>query len=213
MRDAAVSRMRCGAVGRVEGGGLALGADEILELVDPAHVGVAVELAGEQHPRVVALAAPGGEQGSDRSPLGDGQRLEVGLGFLDQDIEVPDGPQPGRDLAQPLAVALRPLRAVPVPEDAPRRPHPARRDPHPVELLGIVAFARARLAGDHPGQVEAQHLPAGLGDVVAGQHARRLPDDEALTVAGGLGLRGGGSGRPRRCLRGRSVAAAGQFGR
>ena len=103
--------------------------------------------------------------------------------------------------------------AVAVPEDAPRRPHPPRRDPHPVEFLGIRTLASARFAGDHPGEVEAEHLAAGLGDVVAGQDARRLPDDETLAMARGLRGRAGSGGRPRRCLPARASRACRRFGR
>ena len=74
---------------------------------------------------------------------------------------------------RPLRIALRPAGPERRAEDAPRGALPARRDAHRVELLGVLAGARAGLAGEHPGEVEAHDLAAGLGDVVVGGDARR----------------------------------------
>ena len=48
-----------------------------------------------------------------------------------------------------------------------------------MEVLGILAVAGPRLAGEHPGEVETEDLAAGLGDVVVGQNAGGLTDDES----------------------------------
>ena len=48
-----------------------------------------------------------------------------------------------------------------------------------MQLLIVGAFASACLAGEHPGEVEAQDLAGGFGDVVVGGDARGLAHDEA----------------------------------
>ena len=186
MRDAAVSRTRCGWVGSDRQDRGALGPDEVAVVVDPAPVAVRVELADEQDPGVVALLAPVGEQRLERALLGDRQVGPVQVGRLEQDVEVADRAEPRGDLAQAVAVALRPAGPERRPEDAPRGPLPAGRDAHRVELLGVVPVARAGLAGEHPGEVEAHDLAAGLGDVVVGGDARRLADDEPRVRSGSL---------------------------
>ena len=45
-----------------------------------------------------------------------------------------------------------------------------------------MPVARAGLVVEHPGEVEAHDLAAGLGDVVVGDDARRLADDEAVSA-------------------------------
>ena len=156
----------------------ALGPDEVAVVVDPAAIAVRVELADEQDPRVVAVLAPVGQQRLERALLGDRQVGPVEVGRLEQDVEVAHGPEPRRDLAQAVAVALRPAGPERRPEDPPGRPLPAGRDAHRVELLGVGAGARARLAREHPGEVEAHDLAAGLGDVVVGGDAGRPADDQ-----------------------------------
>ena len=147
-------------------------------VVEPAPVAVGVELADEQHAGVVAVDPPGGEERLERALLADGQVRSVGVGGLEQDVEVADGPEPRGDLAEAAAVRLRPAGAEGLAEDPPGRPLPPGRDPHRVEVLGVGAFAGAGLLGDHPREVEAEDLAAGLGEVVVGEHARRLADDE-----------------------------------
>ena len=117
-----------------------------------------------------------------------------------QDVEVADRPESRRDLAQALAVALRPVGryASPKTRHAARIRRVATRIPW--SSSGSAPSRVPGFAGDHPGEVEAEHLPAGLGDVVVGQDAGRLADDEALAVAGGLGLGRGGGCRLRRGL-------------
>jgi hypothetical protein len=178
MRDPAVSRMRCGAVGGAE----TFRAHEVLELIDPAGVSAAVELPDEQHPGVVTLLSPGREERLEGALLGHRLGGQIRLGFVDEDVEVAHRAESRGDLAEAPAMAPRPVGTEPVPEDPPRGPHPAGGHPHRMEFLGVGALARPGLAGDHPREVEAEDLPAGFGHTVAGQHARRLPDDENLRL-------------------------------
>jgi hypothetical protein len=55
-----------------------------------------------------------------------------------------------------------------------------------MKLLEVGALTGPGLAGDHPGEVEAEDLPTRLRERIVGQDAGRLPDDEARP----LGLRG-----------------------
>ena len=180
----AVSRTRWGWVGETGSDREALVADELAVVVDPAPVAVGVELADQQPPRVVAMIPPAAQQRLEGSLLGPRQLGPIGIGRLEQDVEIADGPEAGGDFAKSLAVGPRPAGPEGVAEDAPRRPLAPGRDPHPVELLGVDALAGAGLAGEHPGEVEAEDLAAGLGDVVVGEHAGRLAGDEAGSASG-----------------------------
>ena len=69
-----------------------------------------------------------------------------------------------------------------------------------------------RPAGEHPGEVEAKDLPAGLGNVVVGKDARRLADDESRCLRARQGQRDrigrlGCLGGFRRATRARGRAA------
>ena len=96
----------------------------------------------------------------------------------EEDVEIADGTEPGGDGAQSPPEARRALRPEPVAEDAPGGAHPTGRDAHRVELLGLLALPGPGLAGDHPGQVEAEDLAAGLGMEVLGGDAGRLADGD-----------------------------------
>ena len=78
-------------------------------------------------------------------------------------------PSRARDSRRRVAVALRAVRA----EASPKTRHAARCRRVATRILwtssGSEPVARARFAVEHPGEVEAQHLAAGLGDVVVGQ--------------------------------------------
>ena len=164
----------------------AFGPDEIAVVVDPASIAVRVELADEQYPCVVAMLAPFGEKRLQRTLLGDGHVCAICVGRVEQDVEVADRPESRGDLAQAVAVALRAPGAERGTEDAPGGPLSACRDPHRMELFRIRALARAGLAGEHPGEVEFHHLPAGLRDMVLGGDAGRLADDKARVDRSGL---------------------------
>ena len=78
----------------------ALGPDEIAVVVDPATVAVGVELADQEHPGVVAVLAPVGQQRLQRTLLGDREVGAIRVGRVEQDVEVADRPEPRGDLAQ-----------------------------------------------------------------------------------------------------------------
>ena len=124
------------------------------------------------------MGAPVGQQGLERPLLGDRQVLAVVVGRLEQHVQVANGTEPRGDLAEPVAVSAGPLAPERVAEHPPRRPLPAGRDAHPVELLEVDAHPGPRLAGQHPGEMEAQDLPPGFGDVVLGGDAGGLADDQ-----------------------------------
>ena len=161
----------------------AFGPDEVPVVIDPAPVAVRVELAHEQHARVVAMLAPAAEQRLEAALLDLWQVRAVEIGRVEQDIEIAHGPEAGRDLAQARAVAFRAAATERIAEDAPRGTLPAGRNTHRVELLVVLALARARLAGEHPGEVEAQDLASCLGDVVVGDDAGRLDGRQAGRLA------------------------------
>jgi hypothetical protein len=71
-------------------------------------------------------------------------------------------------------MALRPAATERLPEDPPRGALAAGCHPHRVNILGLGSVACARLAGDHPGKVETEDLPTGLGEVVVDLDPRRL---------------------------------------
>src|SRR3954454_280034 len=144
----------------------ALGADEVTVVIDPPPVAVGVKLADEQDARVVAMLAPVRQQRFDRALLGDRQVGAVEVGRLEQDIEVADGPEARRDLAQAVAIALRTTRPERRAEDTPRGTLATGSDAHRMELLGISPEPRPRLASEHPREVEAHHLPASLGNMI-----------------------------------------------
>ena len=165
----------------------ALRLDELDVGVDPLAVPVAVELLDQHHAGGVALDAPGLQERLEGPGLGSGLPALVGLAGLDQDVEVAHGAEVAGHQLEASPVALGPLEVEGVAEDPPRRPLAARRDAHPVQLLGVLADAGAGLARDHPGEVEAEDLAAGLGQVVVGEDAGRLGDDEPRRLGDGSG--------------------------
>ena len=165
----------------------ALVSDELAVVVDPAPVAVGVELANQQLPGVVAVIPPATQQRLQRSLLRLRQVSAVGVGGLEQNVEIADGAEPGGDFPKPLAMSPRPAGPERLAEDAPRRSLAPRRDPHPVQFLGVAAVARAGLASEHSGEVEAKDLAAGLGQVVVGEHAGGLAGDQAGLPGFGLG--------------------------
>ena len=179
---------------------LTLGLDEQEIALHPAPVAVGVELAEEDRPRRLAPGAPALDQAVEGRALRGGLRVAVGLAGLDQHVEVPHRAEVGCDLAQAAAVLGGPLGVERLAEHAPRGPLAAGGHPHRVQLLAVPARPGAGLAGDHAGEVEAQDLAPRLGEVIVGQDARRLGDDDP----GRLGLLlGGGTfdrslGRDRR---------------
>ncbi len=167
-------------LGRRDGDdGEALVADELAVVLEPAPVAVGVELADQQLAGVVAMGPPARQEGLEGPLLCRRQVGPIGVGGLEEHVEVTDGPQPRSNVAEVAAVGPRPAGPERRPEDAPGGSLAAGRDPHRVEVLGILAVAGPRLAGEHPGEVEAEDLAAGLGDVVVGQNAGRLADDES----------------------------------
>ena len=102
-------------------------------------------------------------------------------------------------------MAGRALRLERIAEHPPGRPLPPGRDAHGVQLLGVVAVAGPGLARDHAGEVEAKHLAAGLGDVVVGEHAGRLRDEDPRRLRNGLGGDAGSVGGLRLGRRGPGV--------
>ena len=162
----------------------ALRPHEVPVVIDPAPVAVRIELAREQHARVVAMLAPAAEQRLEAALVDLRQVRAVQIGGVEQDIEIAHGPQAGCDLAQARAVALRAAATERITEDAPRGSLAAGRNPHRVELLVVRAFACARLASEHPGEVEAQDLASCLGHVVVGGDAGRLDGRQARRLAG-----------------------------
>ena len=133
--------------------------------------------------------------------LGGGLPALVGLAGLDQDVEIPHAAQVGRHELEAAPVAVGAIEVEGVTEDPPRRPLAAGGDAHPVQLLRVLADAGAGLAGDHPGQVEAEDLAAGLGQVVVREDAGRLGDDDPRRLRDGLGA-------PPRARRRRGSAAS-----
>ena len=166
----------------------------------------------EQHARRVAAGAPRGQQRLEPGRLLGALLGAVRLARLDQDVEVAHAAQVGGHLAQPASVAPGTALVERGPEHAPGGALPAGGDPHRVELLGLAPLARPGLAGEHPGEVEAQHLAARLGEVVVGQDPGRLGDRQAgrlvlgsrlLMVSDGQhdgGRRAGGRGCGHRLL-------------
>ncbi len=150
----------------------ALVADELGVVVEPAPIAVRVELAQEQHAGVVAMEPPRAQERLERPLLGDREVRPIGVGGLDQDVEVADGAEPRRDLPQAAAMLLRPLRPERLAEDPPGRALAARRNPHPVEILGVDAVACPGLLGDHPREVEAEDLAPRLRDVIVDEDTR-----------------------------------------
>ena len=110
MRDGAVSRTRCGWTGPTGSDRGALGAHEVAVVVDPAAIAVGVELAVQQHERVLAMGPPVGEERLEGPLLGHRQVGPVLVGGLEQDIEVTHGAEPARDLAEAVAEPLGPGR-------------------------------------------------------------------------------------------------------
>ena len=160
------------------------------------------------------MLAPGGDQRLERSLLGARQVLAVVIGRLELHIEIAYRPEPAGDVAEPLPIGLRATLPVGLAEDAPGRPLPARRDPHLVDIFDVDAAPDTRLPVEHPREVEPHDLAAGLGDVVLGQDARGLADDQAgsiLPARLGHGRdrgRGRSRGRRRRSGGGRGSAFA-----
>ena len=135
------------------------------------------------------MLAPVFEERFERPLLHGRQAVAIVVGRLEQDVEVPDGAETARDLAQAAPVALRPPGPEGVAEHPPRRPLATGRDAHRMQFLGIGPGACPGLAREHARQVEAHDLAAGLGDVVVGGHPGRLADRQRRLV--GLGARGG----------------------
>ena len=109
----------------------------------------------------------------------------VGREVRDEDIEVPDGAEPGPDRTELVPVASPCLRLEPVAEDPPRGAHPTRRDPHRVDLLDVLPGDDARHARERPGEVEAEDLAPGLRPRVGGAQIGRPASRETLRRDGG----------------------------
>ena len=115
----------------------------------------------------------------------------VGLGRPRRPRSARRGRAPLRGRGRPPSrAALRSPPSLLVERDAqhaPRRPLAPGRDPHRVELLGVAALARARLAGDHAGEMEPEDLAAAS------------PRWSSVSTPGVLGMRirGGLRTRPR----------------
>jgi hypothetical protein len=84
-------------------------------------------------------------------------------------------------------MALRPAGPEAVAEDAPCGAHPTGRDAHRVQILGVVPVTGARLTGEHPREVEAEDLAAGLRDRIGRQYARRPSRDQGRALRLGFG--------------------------
>ncbi len=200
--------------------GRALRRDEDPVVLHQALVGRAVELAEEHDAGDLALPAPRGEERLEGSRLPGGEGALVGGRRLDEDVEVADRAEaPGQD-PQPAAEPARAVGAEAVAEHPPRRAHPAGGHAHPVELLDLLPRSRAGLAGQHPGEVEADDLAAGFGEDIVGGDARRLPDRQPRRDGRlGRGLRRGRRGlrrlrwRLRRRDHGGSAHGPGRRGR
>ena len=186
-----MSRTRCGSVGTTGRGGDALVPDELGVVVEPAPVAVRVELAHEQDRGRRRGGGARREQRLEGALLGDRQVGPIGVGGLDQDVEVADGAEAGGHLAQPAAMLLRPLGPERLAEDPPRGALAARRDAHPVEVLRIDPVAGPGLLGDH--------LARGGSGGPSGRPRRRGRRRGRRASC----RRRGGAGRPRR---GRSAA-------
>ena len=145
------------------------------------------------------MDAPRREERLERALLRDRQIAAIRVGGLGEDVQVADGAEPRRDLAETPAMSLRPALPEGLSEDPPRGALATGRHPHRMEILGIAPVAGALLLGDHPGEVEPEHLPAGFREVIVGQDAGGLADGEAGSV---VGLDGGVRAGPR--LRARS---------
>src|SRR2546422_4951688 len=179
-RSGVADSMRLGGSDRDDGKTLV--PNELAVILEPALIAVGVELANEELAGIVAVGPPARQKRLEGSLLACRQVRTVAICRREEHVEVANGPEPGGDVAEIAAVGLRPAWPERRAEDAPRGSLAAGRDPHRVELLGVLAVARPGLAGEHPGEVEAKDLPAGLGNWVVGKDARRLADDESRCV-------------------------------
>src|SRR6185503_14993481 len=164
----------------------AFGPDEVDVVVDEPCVAGRIELADQQRSRIIAVLAERRDERLDRALLVDGLVRAIGVDAVELDVEVADGPESSGGIAKAVAVGLGPPLPERLTEYAPGGALAASRDPHLVDVLDVIAVPDARLALEHPGEVEAHHLAAGLGDRVLGKDTRGLADDEAR-----LGLRFG----------------------
>ncbi len=132
----------------------------------------------------------------ERALIVDGLVCPVGIDALELDVEVAHRPEPSSDIAEAVAIRLRPALAERLAEDAPGRALAAGRHPHLVDVLDVLAVADPGLAVEHAGEVEAHDLATRLGDGVLGEDARSLARRRAAArpcrprrrVSGSLGL-------------------------
>jgi hypothetical protein len=107
---------------------------------------------------------------------------------LKQDVEVPDRPEPGPDLAKISATTACRVAFEPIAEHPPGGTHPTSGNAHRVNLLWVLAREDARHTREHPREVEAEDLTTGLGPRVVAADAWRSSDRNMLEgCLGGLG--------------------------
>src|SRR5829696_53175 len=152
----------------------ALGLDEVDVLVHPALVATGVELLDQDLPCILSFVAPCREQRLQGVPVVGRQLALVGLGRLDQHVEVAHRPKVSRDIPEATLVTRSPLVVEGVAEDSPRRALPAGRDAHAMELLVPRALPGARLARDHAREVEPEDLSPRLREMVVREDPGRL---------------------------------------
>ena len=86
------------------------------QVLEPAEVALRIELLHQLDPGDLALRSPVVGERLDRLAVTLRCGGTVALEPLEEDVPVPDGPEPGRDDAEVTAMALRPLTAEAVAE-------------------------------------------------------------------------------------------------
>ncbi len=128
----------------------------------------------------VTLGPPRRAHRLERGGLPGRSMLGVGAEDLEHDIEVANRPEAGTDEPKVAAIGASSPDLEPVPEHSPCRSDAATRDAHRVDLFGILAADHPGDVGEHPRQVEADHLAPGLGPAILDKQVGGPSDGQAF---------------------------------
>ena len=120
----------------------------------------------ERHPRRFAARFELAGERAERRRFRLRQRGPVRTRRFEEDVEVTHRAERGCDVTERLLQSPSGVGWKGGTEDAPCRTEPTRRDAHLVELLGVAALTRARLAREQSLEVEGHDLSARLGERV-----------------------------------------------
>ena len=148
--------------------------EQLAKALHEPPVPLAVEVGDEVLALLVALGAARREQAVEVAGTFRRQRVQVVLRLLLEHVQVAHGAEhpPGAPQALERRAQLGAVEVVV--EHTQRHAHAARGLPHHVQLLGVLAEARALLVLEHALQVEGEGLDGRLHHGVRGQDAGRL---------------------------------------